>query len=125
MDAKVHRVAEFSIIRWGGPGGSKAPTSQVLPPDMPSGDRAQTGGFGSEPKARTRGSPMTLGSLGGAWGTQLLGVTASNRRRTSDVFTPRAPSSTAAGSGGWSVRIWASTCWAATWVFRRLGLTAS
>ena len=47
-------------------------------------------------------------------GTQLSGVTAFNRRRTSDVFTPRAPSSTAAGSGGWRVRIWASTCWAVT-----------
>ena len=58
-------------------------------------------------------------------GTQLSGVTASNRRRTSDMFTPRAPSSTAAGSGGCRLRIWASTCWAVTWVFRRLGLTAS
>ena len=38
-------------------------------------------------------------------------MTACNRRRTSDVFTPRAPSSTAAGSGGRKVRIWASTCW--------------
>jgi hypothetical protein len=56
--------------------------------------------------------------------TQLSGVLVSSRRRTSDVFTPRAPSSTAAGSGGWRVRIWASTCWAVTWVFRRLGLTA-
>jgi hypothetical protein len=57
--------------------------------------------------------------------TQLSGVTASNRRRTSDVFTPRAPSSTAAGSGGWSARIWASSCWAVTWSFRRLGFDAS
>jgi hypothetical protein len=47
-------------------------------------------------------------------GTQLSGVTASNLRRTSDVSTPRAPKSTAAGSGSWSVRIWASTCWAVT-----------
>src|ERR1700749_1969441 len=52
-------------------------------------------------------------------GTQLSGVTASNRRRTSDVFTPRAPSSTAAASGGWGVSIWASTCWAVTWSLRR------
>jgi hypothetical protein len=44
------------------------------------------------------------------FGTQLSGVTLSNRRRTSDVFTPRAPSSTAAGSGGWRVTICASTC---------------
>ncbi len=49
-----------------------------------------------------------------ALGTQLSGVTASNLRRTSDVSTPRAPSSTAAGSGGWRARIWASTCWAET-----------
>ena len=55
-------------------------------------------------------------------GTQVSGVTVSNRRRTSDVFTPRAPSSTAAGSGGWRARIWASTCWAVSWSFRRLGL---
>ena len=55
-------------------------------------------------------------------GTQLSGVTASNRRRTSDVFTPRAPSSTAAGSGGWRVRIWASTCWAVTWSLPAVGL---
>ena len=58
-------------------------------------------------------------------GTQLSGVTASNRRRTSDVFTPRTPSSTAAGSGGWRVRIWASTCSAVTWSLRRLGFDAS
>jgi hypothetical protein len=42
----------------------------------------------------------------------------SNRRRTSEVFTPSAPSSTAAGSGGWSARIWASTSGPVTWSFR-------
>ena len=51
-------------------------------------------------------------------GAQLLGVPASNRLRTSDAFTPRAPSSTAAGSGGWRVRIWASTSGPVTWSFR-------
>jgi hypothetical protein len=36
----------------------------------------------------------------------------------SDVFTPRAASSTAAGSGGSSARIWASTSGPVTWSFR-------
>ena len=58
-------------------------------------------------------------------GTQPSGVGACNRCRTSDVSTPRAPSRTAAGSGGCRVRIWASTRGAVTSVFRRLGLTAS
>ena len=88
--------------------------------------RGAPGGYGLAMSRQELGPAghMSERNVKAALRTQLSGVTASNRRRTSDVFTPTALSSAAAGSGGRRVRIWASTCWAVTWVLRRLGLTA-
>jgi hypothetical protein len=120
----------FEFMVHSGLGASKWHTSntQTLPTNaVPHHDLKADGLVSGQPRAviwdhvlatvdLASNGPIRIPSLevGNALGTQLSGVTASNLRRTPDVSTPRAPKSTAAGSGGWRARIWASTCWAVT-----------
>jgi hypothetical protein len=83
-----------------------------------SGVQPRTCPIFSTPVQHAGTSPTLPAPEGDSLGTQLSGVIASIRCRTSDVFTPRAPSTTGAGSGGWTVRIWASTGQAVSWSFR-------